>query len=186
MGNNQDNSRGSRVPSLQREVAVPNAFWQSVQGRYFAGQGDLLLFGEGSNAWCGLFNPPGSDEDVYLDTFTITNYTQVPINCDFWLNTNPPDRGSLSNQVSPANTAFIPTPRPNARIRSEQEICDFPVGGVNVLSLVVPARSSLVSEQEGKFILPPGGNCVLFLHSPCDPYIARARVYFGWWESNCP
>ncbi|AHF08627.1 hypothetical protein DESME_10385 [Desulfitobacterium metallireducens DSM 15288] len=47
-----------------------------------------------------------------------------------------------------------------------QNVTGVPLGGVNVFDRIVPPGATLVSEEDGKFIFPSGGNWVLFLTSP--------------------
>jgi hypothetical protein len=46
-------------------------------------------------------------------------------------------------------------------------------------------ESTLVFEEDGKYIFAPGGNITVFLSNPEKPEVAVAgRVAFGWWEER--
>jgi len=40
---------------LKKVVSIPITLFESSQGEYFVGQTELLVFGQGNNAWAGLF-----------------------------------------------------------------------------------------------------------------------------------
>lgn len=48
---------------------------------------------------------------------------------------------------------------------------------------IVPTQSTLVSDEDGKFIFPPGGSFVIFLIPPNNEII-QAEVAFGWFEKD--
>jgi len=58
-----------------------------------------------------------------------------------------------------------------------------PSGGVNILDRIVPPNTTLVSEEDGKIIIPPGGNVLMFLKSSAGKTI-EGIVAFGWWEKE--
>lgn len=42
---------------------------------------------------------------------------------------------------------------------------------------------TLVDDEQGKFIFPPGGSFLIFLSNPEVPdVLASGRIAFGWWE----
>ncbi|MNG31293.1 hypothetical protein D3C84_1170650 [compost metagenome] len=59
----------------------------------------------------------------------------------------------------------------------------LPRGGVNVFLREAPPKSTLASDEDGKFIIPPGGAFVLFLVGPKSA-IVKVRLAFGWWEER--
>lgn len=48
---------------------------------------------------------------------------------------------------------------------------------------IVPPQSTLTSDEDGKFIFPPGGSFIIFLISPNNEII-ESEVAFGWFEKN--
>lgn len=47
----------------------------------------------------------------------------------------------------------------------------------------VPPFSTIVGEEDGKYIFSPGGSFVLFLEKTSSG-LATARIAFGWWEEK--
>jgi hypothetical protein len=44
-------------------------------------------------------------------------------------------------------------------------------------------ETTLVDDEQGKFIFPPGGSFLVFLSNPETPELAASgRIAFGWWE----
>jgi hypothetical protein len=89
--------------------------------------------------------------------------------------------GALAQKVSPADTALVPLPKNKVNIRYVQSTTEVPQGGVNVFDRIVPPNGTLVSEEDGKLIEPPGGNYVVFLRSTSSQPV-KVIVAFGWWE----
>ena len=46
---------------------------------------------------------------------------------------------------------------------------------------IVPPQSTLVSDEDGKFIFPSGGSFVILLISPNHESV-KAEIAFGWFE----
>lgn len=57
----------------------------------------------------------------------------------------------------------------------------LPEKGVNVYQRIVPPHTTLVSEEDGKFIEPTGGNYVLVIKSTSSRP-DKVVVAFGWSE----
>jgi hypothetical protein len=44
---------------------------------------------------------------------------------------------------------------------------------------------TIVSEEQGKFIIPPGGNFAIFLSNTEGVGVpANTRIAYGWWEER--
>lgn len=165
----------------QQVVSLPVPLFKSIQGNYFVGQTGTLSVGNGSSAWAGLVNAHDSDVDLYANVFTISNFSDDYLVAEIWLNTNLPERGSVSLNVSPTNTALSPLPKNKVDIRFADSTTELPVRGVNVYERIVPPNTTLVGEEDGKFIEPPDGNYVLVIKSSSSN-LDKVIVAFGWWE----
>ncbi|WP_050355347.1 DUF6143 family protein [Gottschalkia purinilytica] len=174
---------------ITEEVSIFYATFQSIKGRYFIGKSPTVTLGNGTNAWVGLINHPNSGVNLHVDVITINNFSSVDyILAGLWLNTNPPGIGTVSNNVTPANTSIVPTPTPKVQIQYVSSTTGTPTGGVNPFERIVPALNTAVIEDEGKIIIPPGGNLIVFLTTPSTTDIT-ASVALGWWEERiiyCP
>lgn len=174
----------SSVKPLPQVVNIPNPLYKSLQGKYFIGQTQTLFVDNGKNAWAGLINPANSGRDLFFNVFTISNFSSSDtITAELWLNTTPPGDPAVSSLVSPTNTELYPTPSPKVVLQYVQSTDGTPSGGVNILDRIVPPNTTLVSEEDGKIIIPPGGNVLMFLKSSAGKTI-EGIVAFGWWEKE--
>lgn len=174
----QENSKDI---NLEEEVSIPVSLFESMQGKYFVGQTETLCVGNGSSAWAGLVNSHSSDVNLYVNVFTISNFSKEYITAEIWLNTNLDERGSVSHKISPTNTALKPLPKNKVDIRFVKSTTKVPDEGVNVYGRIVPPNTTLVGEEDGKFIEPQGGNYVVVIKSSSSKN-DKVVVAFGWWE----
>ncbi len=172
----------ARCGRLEEVVNVPITLFKSLQGKYFVGQTETLWIGNGSNAWAGLFNPRNSGIDLFANVITISNFSDQYLTGEIWLNAKLLEEGSISQKVSPSNTALEPQPNNKVNIRYVQSTEEPPQGGVNVFDRIIPPNGTLVSEEDGKFIIPPCGNYTIFIKSSSSQ-LSKVIVAFGWWEN---
>nr|WP_304219558.1 DUF6143 family protein [Fredinandcohnia onubensis] len=168
---------------FNKAVNIPNPLYQSLEGRYFVGQTEHIRFGKGKNAWGSLVNPIKSDVNLFVNAFTITNHSNQPFEAEIWFNPIPSGKPRLSTNVTPANTALSPLPKPEVKIAYAEFVKGFPTIGVMAFRRIVPPQSTLASDEDGKFIFPPGGSFMIFLVSPNNEVI-QAEVAFGWFEKD--
>ncbi len=168
---------------FQQVVNFPNPLYQSLQGKYFIGQTPELFVGNGSNAWAALVNPDNSCRNLFFNVFTVSNFSSTIIKAELWLNTGPTGNPAVSSSVSPTDTALLPKPEHKVLLQYVQSTDETPSGGVNILDRIVPPDTTLVSEEDGKIIVPPGGNVLLFLRSSSGETI-NAIIAYGWWETR--
>ena len=165
-------------------VNIPVALFESSKGRYFVGQSELLSFGNGRYARGGLFNPCNSHVNLFVNVFTITNTSAIDFIAEFWFNPKLSGAGSVSDMVTPANKIICPSPKPKVELRFQENVNGVPSGEVNVFDRLVPAKTTVVEEEDGKFIIPPGESFVIFLVGQ-ENAGNQARIAFGWWEKSC-
>ena len=171
----------ARCIKTQEVASIPISLYKSMQGKYFVGQTEALWVGNGSNAWAGLINPNKSGVNLHANVLTISNFSNEYLTAEIWLNTNLIENGTIAHKVSPANTTLLPMLKNKVNIRYVQSTTEVPQGGVNVFERIVPPNGTLVSEEDGKFIEPPGGNYFVFIKSSSSQPV-RVVVAFGWWE----
>jgi hypothetical protein len=167
----------------EKTVNIPISLFESIEGRYFVGQTELLNFGNGTNAVGRLFNPTNSRVNLFVNVITISNLTQTDFLAQIWFNAKLPEIGTVSRLVTPANTALCPRPRPEVVLQFAQNLQGTPIGGVNPFDRVIPPITTVVDEEDGKFILPPGGSFAIFLVGQGSISL-QARIAFGWWETR--
>lgn len=168
---------------LPEMVNIPAPLYQSMQGRYFVGYADDLDFtGLGVSAWASLYNPPNSGVKLYVNVWTVTSLYGV-FRAQIWFNAKMPGNPETSNLVTASNTSITPIPRPNIILLSASKVKGEPTGGVKAFVRRGEAESTVVAEEDGKFIFGPGGSFSVFLSNPEMPLEkAAGRVAFGWWE----
>lgn len=72
-----------------------------------------------------------------------------------------------------------PVPVAKAEIRYISETVEDSTG-IKAFTRRVPQESTVVSEEDGKFIIPPGKAVGLYLHNTTASGVCR--VALGWWE----
>ena len=162
-------------------VSIPTPLYESLLGQYFVGQTELITLQKGRNAWGSLSNPKYSNVDLFVNAFTITNYSKQPILAEIWFNAIPPGDSMISKNVTPTNTAIYPPPNPDVKIEFAELVEGHPYKGVNAFKRIVPPQSTLVSDEDGKFIFPSGESFVIFLVTQ-DNECIEAEIAFGWFE----
>ena len=78
--------RNRNMPTEVVDITTPAL--NSMLGRYFIGQTELLNFGNRRDAWGGIVNPIDSGVNLYFDIFTITNFSAQSFVGGIWLNAN--------------------------------------------------------------------------------------------------
>lgn len=170
---------------IPQVASMPYALYLSLQGKYFVGYADELEFGNGRNAWAGLINPNYSGVNLHVYVWTVTNIGESPIRAQIWFNSDLPGHPTVSELVTPANTALCPLPKPRIRLLKASNVIDEPEDGVKAFVRRALPEVTIADEEVGKFIFPPGGSFAIFLSNPETPHEAGAgRVAFGWWEEK--
>lgn len=164
----------SEVVSL--EYRVNKAF----EGKYFMGHTPVMTL-NGGNAWGGLANPRGSGVDLFINTFTVSNYSGTPFQAELWLNPLP-ERSLVSSYVTVSNTAKMPLREPKAKLVYQPAAGGEPKGGTSLFSRVAEADSTVVGNYYGKIVVPEGGSFLVFLYAPHSE--VSAEVALGWWEDR--
>lgn len=179
-----DRNKPERLPP---QVAVmANSLYHSLQGQYFVGYADNMFFEKGKNAWAALYNPRHSGVNLFVNVWTVTDLHEPPIRIQIWFNSDLPGDYTVSDLVTPANTALTPLPKPKVIIRQASNVSGEPEGGVKGFVRRATPGDTLVAEEDGKFIIPPGGNFAIFLSSadPESNESVSSRVAYGWWEEK--
>lgn len=170
-------------PSLDYTVSVPINLAKSLEGKYFVGYADNLSFGMGKSAWARLFNPPNSGVNLHVTVWTVTDVAESPFRAEIWFNAEPPGTPQESGLVTPANTAICPPSQPRIKLQYGINVSGNPTGGIKAFVRRGQPQTTLVDDEQGKFIFPPCGSFLVFLSNPETPELAASgRIAFGWWE----
>lgn len=175
-------------PTMDYTVAVPINLAKSLEGKYFVGYADNLTFGEGTSAWARLYNPPNSKVNLHVTVWTVSDVSTSSFRAQIWFNTTPPGTAKNSTLITPANMALCPLPSGKVKLQYATNVVGDPTGGVKAFVRRGQPETTLVDDEQGKFILPPGGSFLIFLSNPEAPWLeASGRIAFGWWEEPvCP
>jgi len=162
---------------------IPIELAKSLEGKYFLGMAEDLTFGNATNAWARLYNPPDSGVNMFVNVWAVSDIVSSPIRVQIWFNSTPPGIIQQSYSVTPANTAIRPIPQPKVKLEYAVGVKGFPTGGIKAYGRSGPAGVTINSEENGKFIFPPGGSFLVFISNPETPtMLASGRIAFGWWE----
>jgi hypothetical protein len=168
---------------LSKTVSIPIDLYKSLRGEYFVGFANDLNFGKGTIAWARLYNPPNSGVNLYVNVWTISGVLAVPFEAQFWFNTSPPGTPVATTFVSMANTAIQP-PRPS-KIQLQYASMtqgEFTGGTMSFVRRGIP-EITIVGDENGKFIFPPGGSFLISLSNLETPQLlVSGYIAFGWWE----
>ncbi len=161
------------------------SLYQSLYGNYFVGTA-TTEFGAGKYAWAGLFNPKNSGVLLFVNVYTVTNATETPFSFQLWLNAVPTGKRKTSDTFSPTNLLECPPSQPKTHIVYAENTDSEPIDGSFIFGRRCPAESTVVAEEDGKFIIPPGGNFLVHLLPPeTSAEKISVPVAFGWWEEKC-
>lgn len=163
-------------------VNITSPALNSRLGRYFIAQTGLLNFGSEYNAWGGIINPVDSGVDLYIDIFTITNFSTQSFVGEIWLNANTPVNAVVSPNITPSNQGISPPPMPKAVMKYADYLTEPMNSGVNIFGRIVAPNSTLVSDSHnGSIIIGPGGSFSILLRPQASQYIT-GTIVLTWWE----
>jgi hypothetical protein len=172
---------GSRVKEV---IVLSNAVYQSYLGKYFLGQTDLITLTGGYNAWGGLINPSDSNVNMFLNAYTITNFSEQTLTAEGWLSSILPGKAKVSMSFAAGNQSIAPPPMPKVQIKSAGFVSNKPAGGIYTFVRRVEPEVTLTKHDfQGMYIIPPGSSFVLYFLSPGIDQV-QVRIAFGWWEEK--
>jgi len=59
------------------------------------------------------------------------------------------------------------------------------MGGIKAFIWWGQPETTIVDDEQGKFVFPPGGSFLIFLYNPENPELTtRGRIAFGCWEES--
>ncbi len=168
----------------QRIIVLKDSVYHSFLGEYFIGQTDMISYGGNLQAWEGLFNPPDSGVNMFLNAYTISNYSNQPITVEGWLGVVLPGRATISNHVAAGNQSITPPIKPRVMIKSGNYLTGTPINGTYTFVRRVESSITLTKHDfQGMYIIPPGSSFALIFLSPGEVDI-KVKVAFGWWEEQ--
>lgn len=160
------------------EISIDYPLYKSSKGLYFIGE-TPILDGKSETALGILFNPPCSDQLLYVNAITITNISDSDLSAEFYLRSNQ-DYGKISNLVTCTNTAICPIPIPNGLVKYVCSPQHSP-NGVPIFSRIVPSNSTLVVDG-GQIILGQMESLSVYIGGFIKAEFEGIRFAFGWSE----
>lgn len=170
---------------IPQAADMPYALYQSLLGKYFVGFAADVQFSNGKYGWAGLVNPAHSCVNLHVYVWTVTNFGIYPLSAEIWFNAKTPGGAVTSDYITPANTAISPLPQPKVKIWQANNVNgDLPFGN-SIFTRKVPSEVTIVGEENGGFIFPPGGSfSVLLSDADASSKAGIANVAFGWYEEG--
>lgn len=168
----------------QNMIVLSNSVYHSYLGKYFLGQTEMISFGGEQKAWGGLFNPPDSNVNMFLNAYTISNYSNQPITAEGWLSSKFSGKAEISRLVAAGNQSIIPPTQPKVMIKSANFVSDTPKGGTyTFVRRIEPSITLTKHDFQGMYIIPPGSSIALFFLPPGEMTV-HVKIAFGWWEEE--
>ena len=168
----------------QKTIALKDSVYHSYLGQYFLGQTGIIRFGGALQAWGGLFNPADSRVNMFLNAYTISNYSDQPITAEGWLSGSFTGKVATSYHYAAGNQAILPPSQPKVLIQSACYVSDTPSGGTYTFTRRVEAGITLTKHDfQGMYIIPPGSSFALFFLPPGKKQV-NVKIAFGWWEEE--
>ena len=174
------------IPNMiDYNVSIPIDLMKSMEGKYFVGMAENLQFGNATNAWARLYNPPNSGVNLYVNTWAVSDILTTPYRVRVWFNSTPRGIIEYSHGVTPSNLTIAPNPRPHVYLQYAISVNGFPSDGVMAAVRYGLAGTTITSDEGGKFIFPPGGSFMVAMSNPERPTVpATGSISFGWWEES--
>lgn len=164
-------------------VSIPISLAKSMEGKYFVGIAENLDFGNATNAWARLYNPLNSGVNLFVNTWTVSDILTTPYRLRIWFNSTPQGLIQFSQNVTPSNLAVVPESKPRILLQYAIAVSSLPIDGTPGYVRYGLEGTTINSEEEGKFIIPPGGSFMITISNPQKPTIpATGSISFGWWE----
>lgn len=175
-----------KAPMPTKAIVLSNSVYQSSLGKYFLGQTEMLTFGGSYNAWGALHNPIESNVNMFLNAYTISNFSTEPLTAEGWLSSLLPGEAQVSKFFAAGNQAISPPAKPQVEIKNASLVTKTPTGGTyTFVRRVEPNQTLTKHDFQGMYIIPPGSSFALFFLSPGKQHV-QARVAFGWWKEKSP
>lgn len=168
----------------QKAIVLKDSVYHSYLGEYFVGQTEVICYGGDIQAWGGLFNPPDSKVNMFLNAYTISNFSDQPITAEGWLSAIPPGKAVISNHVAAGNQSITPPIWPRVMIKSGYYAMGTPISGTyTFVRRVEPSITLTKHDFQGMYIIPPGSSFAL-IFLPQGEADIKVKVAFGWWEEK--
>lgn len=165
-------------------IVLSNSVYHSLLGNYFLGQTEMISFGGRLQGWGGLINPPDSGVNMFLNAYTISNFSDQPITAEGWLSSKLSGKALTSNHFAAGNQSMLLPSYPKVKIKSANFVSETLKGGTyTFVRRVEPSITLTKHDFQGMYIIPPGSSFVLFFLPPGEVLI-HVRVAFGWWEEE--
>jgi len=157
----------------------PMDYRMSLSGRYFLGQTPEMSVTSDNNSWGELYNPENSGLRLYVNVWTVTNVSGNNFTGGIFFD-------SVMDEVLDSGfitcTNMCPDLPENVGVirYRDNESGLVPVGGIEAFTRRIPQQTTVISVENGKYIIPPGKRIGILARSATGN--AVSRIAFGWWE----
>jgi hypothetical protein len=158
----------------------PMDYRLSLIRRYFLGQTPAMIISSGNRSWGELYNPENSGVNLYVNVWTTSNLGAKNYTAEIYFGGVVQD--VLDSELI-ACTHVCPVGGVNniGLIRYRSNVTGLEVsGGINAFTRRVPEQTTIISVENGKYIIRPGERFGLLLRDTTAS--GDVRVAFGWWE----
>lgn len=164
-------------------INIPLSFMKSIEGKYFVGVAENLNFGNITNAWARLYNPPNSGVNLFVNVWTVSDIFSTPYKLIISFNTTPWGTVQYSGSVTPSNLAIVPQPLNKVQLQYAVAVSGLPRDGTRVSTRYGLPGTTTSFEVGGNFIFPPGGSFMITMSNPERPTVpSTGSITFAWWE----
>jgi hypothetical protein len=168
----------------QKAIVLKDSVYHSYLGEYFLGQTNIISYGGSYQAWGGLFNPLDSGVNMFLNAYTISNFSTQPITAEGWLSASFTGKAVISGHYAAGNQSITPPTQPKVLIRSASYVTGTPIKGTYTFVRRVEPRVTLTKHDfQGMYIIPPGSSFALLFLAP-EAADIKVKIAFGWWEEK--
>lgn len=168
----------------QQMIVLSDSVYHSYLGKYFLGQTETISYGGHLQAWGGLINPQGSNVNMFLNAYTISNFSDQSITAEGWLSSKFSGKVETSRHYAAGNQSITPPLQPKVKIQSASFVSGTPKGGTyTFVRRVEPSITLTKHDFQGMYIIPPGSSFVLYFLPPGETLV-HIKLAFGWWEED--
>ena len=143
-------------PSIEYQVAVPINLAKSLEGNILLAMQTtyplVIIQALGLDSLT-----PNSNINLHVTVWTVSDVSESPFRAQIWFNTTPPGSPYESTLVTPANLA-LSTSKSKIKLQYSSNVTGEPIGGIKAFVRRGQPETTIVDDEQGKFIFPPGGS----------------------------
>ncbi|MGG4442885.1 DUF6143 family protein [Brevibacillus fortis] len=171
----------SATEQLNRSIHIPYAMSMADQCKYFMGQSEKMVVGDGAIGIAALSNPLRSGVHLFVNHWMITNPSPHPIEAHFLFGKASSLTGAtLSRQVTSGYVQLPACPAAQGQLLYGAGMTDTFSDHIHTATRIIPASSTAEATPGGQWILGPGMALIVRVPHTGE----KTSFYFSidWWE----